>query len=199
MTAELIRLFTETGLVQFGRFQHSAQTQPFLASLEYLAAYPDTLHLVTQTALQRLTSMNIQRLVATSDAVPFGVALSLQTGLSLVYSRGGNAEAVYDLVGAYNIGHDAVLLTNVLSDSHTLVSFIAAARRVGLEIHTLLTILDLGISAAIPGVQVKSLLTLPGIVEALTEQRALPEGQARAVLEWINTQRANRHPGAASP
>ncbi|MBI5669935.1 MAG: hypothetical protein HZC41_18225 [Chloroflexi bacterium] len=199
MTTHLIPLLMETGLVQFGRFQTGAGTRPFLLSLDYLPAYPDVLKQVTQAAVRELDGLAIHRLVATADAVPLGVALSLATDLSLVYSRGQREEAVYDLVGAYNIGHAAVLVCTVLADIGPLLPFIAAARRVGLEIHTLLAVLDLDIQDAIPDVTVKSLLTLPTVITALSSQGVLPAGQAQAVLEWIQAQRLNPRPGAASP
>lgn len=199
MTADLIPLFMEAGLVQFGRFQDGAGARPFLLRLDYLPAYPDVLRRVAQAAAGEIEGLTVHRLVAAADAVPLGVALSLETDLSLVYSRGQNEEAVYDLVGAYNIGHAAALVRSVLGDTRALLPFIASARRVGLEIHTLLTVLDLGIHEGIPGVTVKPLLTLPGIVAALSAQGALPNGQAQAVLDWIQAQRVNPHPGAASP
>ncbi|HEX2905300.1 MAG TPA: hypothetical protein VHO69_00460 [Phototrophicaceae bacterium] len=199
--SDLTNLLVETGIVQFGRFQHPTSERPFLLSLEYLPAYPEVLKRITQTIQTRFEQKTAQRLVATTDAIPLGVALALNTGISLVYSRGQGQEAVYDLVGAYNIGHTAVLLTNVLENTAELSTFITMAQRVGLEIHTVLAVLDLGIGAALPGVQIKPLLTLSGIVQALLADKRLPSGQAHAVLTWIDAQhnQANLRPDAASP
>lgn len=199
MTQELTRLLAETGLIQFGRFQNGAETRPFLLSFDYLPAYPPVLEIIAQTAQWLLDRLTIHRLVATADSVPFGVAVSLQADISLVYSRGTDKEAVYDLAGAYNIGHAAVLLINVLEDTQPLIPFIHSARRVGLEIHTLLAVLDLGTAAPIPGIAARSILTLPAVVRDLTAKAFLPTGQAEAVMDWVETRRLILHPGAASP
>lgn len=199
MTQELTWLLVETGLLQFGRFQDGKGTRPFLLSLDYLPAYPHVLKAVAQTAQQYLKTMSIHRLVATADAIPFGVAVSLQTDISLVYSRGTNQEAVHDLAGAYNIGHAALLLTNVLEDTQLLIPFITSAQHVGLEIHTLVTVLDISTTTPLPGIQIRSILSLPAVVQELTEQKFLPAGQGEAVLAWIESQRVIRHQGAALP
>lgn len=199
MNPELTRLFMETGLVQFGRFPDGNDTCPFRLNLDYLPAYPDVLRLVVQAAQQQLEGLPMQRLVATAEAVPLGVALSLASDVSLVYSRGSTREAVYDLAGAYNIGHAAVLVTNMLDDPLVLHRFITAAQRVGLEIHTLLALLDLETGAAIPDVSVLSILTLPGIVRELVAQAQLPPGQGQAVEAWLAARRVTLRPGAASP
>ncbi len=199
MKAELIQLLVETGLVQFGRFQDGAITRPFRLSLDYLPAYPHVLKIIAKTAQELLDGLTIHRLVATADAIPFGVAVGLQTDLSLVYSRGTAKEAVYDLAGAYNIGHAAVLLTNVLEDARPLTPFITSARRVGLEIHALLAVVDLYIGAPIPDVNIQSIVTLPAMVQHLAGQDSLPAGQAETILSWIEAQRSILHPDAASP
>lgn len=187
MTAELSRLFVEAGLLQFGRFYDGAngEMRPFRLSLEYLPAYPEVLGQVAAAAESRLDGLNVQRLVASADAVPFGVALSLRTGISLVYSQDSGREAVYDLAGAYNIGHAAALLTNTLEDGERLAPFIASARRVGLEIHTLAAVIDTACNLALPGISVEPLLRLPEVVQGLEAARQLPPGQCRAVLDWI--------------
>lgn len=196
---DLIKLFIEAGLIQFGRFPEKDGVCPFRLSLDYLPAYPDVLRLAVQTAQQQLDGLPVQRLVATADAVPFGVALSLASDISLVYSRGSTGEAVYDLAGAYNIGHTAVMVTNVLDEAAGLLPFITAARRVGLEIHTLLALLDMNTAETIPGVSIQSILTLPGMVHDLVETGQLPPGQGQAVESWLAARRVIPHPGAASP
>jgi len=199
LNTELVQLFMEAGLLQFGRFQDSSGTRPFLTNLDYLPAYPDILKQVVAETRLHLDGLAVQRLVATPEAVPFGVALALETGISLVYSRGQGKEAVYDLAGAYNIGHASVLLVNTTETLLFLGGFIAGARRVGLDIHTAVAIFDPG--TTVPDITARAIINLPDALEILAAQGELPIQQALTVRAWIAEQRAaaTPHPGAVRP
>ena len=182
MRGELARLLLETGLLQFGSFDDSV---PFRLSLEMLPSYPDVLHMIVAQSKSLLDAGKVNRLLSTSDAVPFGVGLSLEMNIPLVYSRGSTDAAVYDLVGAYDIGHPALLLTNVLYGQHVLSEFILKAGQAGLELHTVLAIVDMGITQISDTMRRISLLRLPDMVNHLVETHQLPRLQAQAVQSWI--------------
>ncbi len=198
---ELVQLFVETGLLQFGRFHDSSGVRPFLTNLDYLPAYPEILKLLAVEAAHRLDGLAAQRLVASAESVPFGVALALETGLSLVYSRGQGREAVHDLAGAYNVGHASVLLLNTLETLISLQPFITGARRVGLEIQTVIAVFDAGITPPPVGLTAHAILTLPAALDGLAAENALPARQVSAVVKWIAERRAaaTHRPGAAAP
>lgn len=185
MTDELTRLLLETGLMQFGRFNSASEPIPFRFSLEVLPAYPDVLRILVARANTLLTSVYANRLLCTADALPFGVGLSLETDIPLVYSRGSKDAPVYDLVGAYDIGHPALLLTNVLGDFEPVAQLMAGAQRVGLEIHMMLAIVDLGIATIPHDKRLLALLRLPDVIEALSQSGQLPQAHARTVQQWI--------------
>jgi orotate phosphoribosyltransferase len=119
-----------------------------------------------------------------------GVGLSLHTGIPLVYSQGRGEAAVFDLIGAYDIGHPALLITDVLDEPDTLDDLIQKARRVGLEVNTVLAVIDTG-RATLSGenLDIIALAQLREIVESLLEQGELPAGQGDAALKWIETGR----------
>jgi hypothetical protein len=116
--------------------------------------------------------------------VPLGVALALKTGIPLVYSKGGEREPVHDLIGAYDIGHPAVFVTNVAGNV-TYTPLLTSARRVGLDVQSMVAVIDLGIGTALP---VAGLLRLSHVVNSLVERGMLPQGQATAVNMWIEAQ-----------
>ena len=186
MTAELIHLMLEAGLLQFGRFNHAGESVPFRLSLELLPSYPDILRMVAAQAKALLSSLEVSRLLCAADAVPFGVALSLEINVPLVYSRRRSEAPVYDLVGAYDIGHPTLLMTNAVSDFEPLSQLMANARQVGLEVRNLLTIVDLDIVSIPHGIQQLSLLRLPDVIEDLTRSGHLPREQAQTVRHWMN-------------
>lgn len=170
----------EAGLLQFGRFDGI----PFRLSLDLLPSYPDILQLVVQAGAPLVRGNSVDHLVCTVDSVPLGIALSISTDTPLVYSRGTEKPAVYDLVGAYDVGHPALLVCNVWSGDGYTLHLIEKAKKVGLEINTVLTLLDIR-DEVVEGLNIHSLLRLGDVIETLQATGQLPQGQANAVLEWL--------------
>ncbi len=189
MTTELTRLLVEAGLLQFGRFSHDGKETPFLFSFEMLPSYPHVLRAMIEQAKALLSRVRINRILCTADAIPFGISLSLETDIPLVYSRGiKGSPPVRDLVGAYDIGHPVVVVTNIFGSLDPLTQLATDARQVGLEVHIFLAIVDLGIALLPQATQVFSLLRLPDVITKLVDGNQLPSEQGRAVLSWIASQ-----------
>jgi orotate phosphoribosyltransferase len=200
MTTELCRQLVETGLLQFGRFWRDGEIMPFRLSLDYLPAYPELMQDIADASSAIVARIaGVERLVASPEALPFGMALSLQTGISLVYSRGRSEDAAFDLVGAYNIGHKALLLVNVWENGAEVSALIASAQRVGLEIGTLLALVDIGIGINLSGVTIEPLLRLPSMMQMLAAESRIPRRQAQAVMKWIEQAQIIPRPDAAVP
>jgi hypothetical protein len=178
---DLLQLMMETGLIQFGRFPRNDVSVPVQFHFDMLASYPDVLDAAVMELSRSIPPAD--RLVCTSDAVPLGVALTLKTGIPLVYSRGGEQEPAYDLVGAYDIGHPAVFITNVvgMTDHSALLS---SVRRVGLDVRSVITLIDLSAASELP---ISALFRLTNLVDVLVEREELPRGQAAAVKDWLET------------
>lgn len=186
--SQLADLLLDTGMLQFGLFRQGEEFVPFRFSLGYLPAYPQALSTLASAASALIADMEVDRLVAVPDALPFGVALSLQTGCSLAYSRGKGEEAAFDLVGAYNAGHRAVLLTNVLHRYEPLLPLVADTHRVGLDVRTVLALVDLGLEESPANLEACSVLRLPEGIPDLVSRGRLPDKQADAVLNWLERQ-----------
>ncbi len=185
----LTQALLDAGLLQFGLFTQNGNETPFRLSMEMLPSYPDVLKQITTAAQLTLTGINTDRIICTADSIPFGVALSLQIGVPLVYSQGSHAAPVFDLVGAYDVGHPAILITNTLKQAQPVVRLVANARRVGLDIHATLSIIDFGIVRLPDNITGHSLLLLPEIIGELTNNNRLTEGQAQAIYSWIGQQK----------
>jgi hypothetical protein len=173
-----------TGILQFGYFVTDDKVTPVRFCPEYLPAYPQLLDSVTQSALTRLDISQFDHLLVMSDSVPLGVACSLQTKLSLVYSQGRGEAAVYDLVGSYNSGHMSALLVNWIEDKKSIEKFISNARSVGLETQVIVTLLEVHPVDQLAGISVRSVFRLVDFVQELLTVGRLSEAQA--VLKWIN-------------
>jgi orotate phosphoribosyltransferase len=171
-----------TGLVQFGRFNGGAPVQ---LNFDLLPAYPDVLRRLALASLPKMSAVRCDRLLGAADAMPLGIALSLEAGIPLVYSRGNGAAPAQNLAGAYDVGHPALLVVNTWqADEHA--ALIEQAREVGLEVTGVLTILerDRRETVALP-LPVISLLDVDGVLTHLASENRVPAGQIEAIREWF--------------
>jgi hypothetical protein len=171
-------LLLRAGLLQFGRFAYGGEWQPYQFKLELLPSYPDILEHLTDLSLPLIK--DVDHLVCPLSALPFGISLSLRTGIPLVYSDSGSS-----LVGAYDIGHPALLVANNLHAAPDLKRLIVHARHVGLDIQKALIIADEG-RRKLDEVEVEALLDLSEIVTSFIQAGRLPAGQGWLVLDWLN-------------
>jgi hypothetical protein len=171
-----------TGLVQFGRFNGGVPVQ---LNFDLLPAYPDVLRRLVLAALPKMAAVRCDRLLSAADALPLGIALSLEAGIPLVYSRGNGAAPARDLAGAYDVGHPALLVVNTWREDHH-AALVERAREVGLEVATVLAILDQDRRAVVASpLQVITLLDIDGVLTHLASENRVPAGQMRAIREWF--------------
>jgi len=175
-----------TGILQFGYFVSEGTVAPVRFCPEYLPAYPDLLTEVAKLAVLQFDTSTVDHLIVTADSLPLGLASSLQTGLSLVYSRGRGEAPVYDLVGSYNSGHISALLLNSIDNVAASEKFIASARGVGLETKLIMALLEMRSIKHLAGIHIQYVFRLGDIVQELIAAGRLSEGQAQAVKKWMN-------------
>jgi orotate phosphoribosyltransferase len=187
-TTEITLRLLETGMLQFGEFRGQNGYAPLRLHLELLPAYPEFLVQIAQMVGALPPVGKAQRLVAAADTLPLGVSVSLQMGVSLVYSRGLGEPAAFDLVGAYDSGRTAVVLTNILDAGGSLPALIQRVRQVGLHVHAVAGLLDLQTGLSLSDGDIFSVLTLTEILKILQEKALLPAGQIESVYRWIQQQ-----------
>lgn len=171
----------ETGILQFGLFVEANQNKPYRLRLEMLSAYPHLMQQVIYRTIQALPTQTFDRLVSHSDCVPIASAISLNTGISLVYSRGCGEISVHDLVGAYDIGHPACLIVNTWDESMNI--FLADCHRVGLKIHSIVEIIGLG--QVTDGITHHSVYTLEAILHELYLSKTISEEHIQSIQPYI--------------
>lgn len=180
------------GLIQFGRFvRGDGAIWPVAVHLLWLPSYPALLRQTAAALVPLLEEMDAERLLTTSDAIPLGTALSLQSGLPMTYPYGDVRDytAAYAIEGAYDVGHPTVLLSDVLIDGGQARQITALARRVGLDVHTVLAVLDLGLGAreqlTAMGCAVHSALVLRDVLPTLEAGGFLSPLMRGAVEAWL--------------
>lgn len=173
--ASLAKLLFQRGLLQFGVFEQGGALVPMKLALEMLPSYPDVMQQLAETMANALPP--VDRLLCVPESLPLATAVSLRTGIPLVYSQGSGREAVFDLVGAYDIGHTTALLMLLIQPHDALIEKV---ERVGLNVETVVGV------ARLPGVVGGlTLLELQTAVPELVVSGLLPRGQADAVLRWL--------------
>jgi orotate phosphoribosyltransferase len=180
------------GLIQFGRFvQPDGAIWPVAVHLRWLPSYPVLLRDVAESLGALLEGIEADRLLTTAGAIPLGVALSLHTDLPMVYVSGElrNYTAAFAIEGAYDVGHPTVLLSDLLLDAAQANAITALAQRVGLEVHTILSVLDIGLGArealAAAGYTLRCALVLHEMLPVLQEQGLIPPVMRASVENWM--------------
>jgi hypothetical protein len=174
----------KSGLVQFGRFQLNGEVQPMTLRLDLLPSYPSLLRRLVELAQPFIPNTRYDRILSTPEAIPFGTSLSVTSQIPLVYSQGSNLLPVHDLVGAYDVGHPAILVTNVLRNDTKFAQLIERAGRVGLNVERVLAVL--GDDHRPTKLDAVTLINLPDLLTDLVGQGIVPKKQAEAVQAWLN-------------
>lgn len=176
----IAKLLLKTGLLQLGSFHDDGHYSPYRLRLDMATSYPQIMRtLVEQTPplVQRVT-----HLLSAPDCIPFSSLLSQKLGLPLVYSRGSDAAAVSDLVGAYDVGHPTCLVINTLEEGTR--QLIAKAAQGGLDIVALLVLVDTGAHDDL-GIETLAIVHLRNVIAELNDAGLIPAGQAQAVLTHL--------------
>jgi hypothetical protein len=178
MRQSLYSLLMETGLVQFGLF--GEEEALYKVHPQLLPSYPDVLTVFASQAKAYLPA-NIDRLLCLPDSLPFGVALSLETQIPLVYSLGTKAAGVHDLIGAYDVGHPACLLLNTWPDDATVQGVIHKAEAVGLQIEAVMVLFSLNLLEFSHPVHV--MVDVSMMLQSRAEEGVLPAQLAQTIIK----------------
>ena len=189
---DLTRAYATAGLIQFGQFeQPDGSVWPLMVNLRWLPSYPPLLHQTAAVLDPLLDQAAADRLLTTVDALPIGVAVSLRKHMPLVYPYGEvcDTTAAFAIEGAYDVGHPTVLLSDVLIDVPQAATITAVARRVGLDVNTIVAVIDLGLGARktleATGYTVRTVLTLREMLPVLADAGDLPPIMRTTVEKWL--------------
>lgn len=131
---DLLEAILRAGLFQLGAFQRAGKHISFRLRLDLLPSYPAVLA-QSAKALAALIELQPSRLLCTSDAVALATLVSQLLDVPLVVHSGKLGQPAHNLVGAYDVGHAAVLIS--LDTDHSLAfirQLIIEASGVGLHV-----------------------------------------------------------------
>jgi orotate phosphoribosyltransferase len=169
------------GAIQFGRFEtRPGRFQPLKINLRLLPSYPDVLEMLAEALAPLIRLDGLTHLLVMPAAVPIGVAVSLKTGIPLVYPPADDPQFIE---GAFDYNVPTLLLTDVLHGGSAERAMIAHARKQGLEVWAVVAVFDLG--HALPG-KVNSLY---GVDTVLALGQAQSPHLRLVVQAWLESQR----------
>jgi adenine/guanine phosphoribosyltransferase-like PRPP-binding protein len=185
----LLEGLLSAGLIQFGRFAGANGFDPLRLHLELLPSYPQVLADAARTLEVITADCRYDFIIAAPDALATATAMSQRLGLPLVYSRGRGETPTHDLVGAYDVGHPALLVSLIHDDERVLDHLMRSAASVGLETVSAAALIDLGSSTDVTQRPRRSVWTLRGLIDELIGQGIIPPDQAATVREWLTRRR----------
>jgi len=194
----LITNLYDIGCVKFGQFKlKSGLMSPIYIDLRLLVTHPTVLKQVGQVMAHKISQFSIlnsqfQRLAAIPYAgLPIGIAVSLETGLPLIYPRKeakdyGTAKLIE---GEYQDGETALLVDDLITKGTAKIESLKPLTDEGLIIKDVLVLIDReqGGTAelATRGVALHSVFTLSHMLRELVAAGKLDETKRAEVLAWV--------------
>ncbi len=193
----LITNLYDIGCVKFGQFKlKSGLMSPIYIDLRLLVTHPHVLKQVGQAMASVLANSQLpirfQRLAAIPYAgLPIGVAVSLETGLPLIYPRKeakdyGTAKLIE---GEYRAGETALLVDDLITKGTAKIESLKPLTDEGLIIKDVLVLIDReqggAAELAARGIALHSVFTLSHMLDELVTAGKLDEAKCAEVLAWI--------------
>lgn len=176
---ELVDAILDAGLLQFGAFQHDDKHKPYRLHLSMLPSYPAILA-QTSKAVAELIDGQPSRLVCTEDAVALATVVSQILSTPLVVHSGRLGHPAHNLVGAYDVGHSAALisLTND-HDASFIRRLIGEAAGVGLNIRQWVSLIDI---RPVNDIRHAAVINLRDMADVLVERGEVSAQMASHIL-----------------
>lgn len=142
----LAQLLHGIGAIRFGEFTlKDGRTSPFYVDLRLIISDPAVLREVAQAMVERAAGLRFQRLAALPYAgLPIGVAMSLESGVPLVYPRketkGYGTQR--QIEGSYSAGDRVLVVDDVITSGGAKIEAIEPLRQAGLVAEDVLVLVD---------------------------------------------------------
>lgn len=165
----------DCGIVQFGQFATADGTAPVRFDLLMLPSYPSALNLLARACVGRIQLAKDGRLCCALNTFALGVAIGQIMGQPLVYTTSFEHETPHTFIGAYDIGHPALLLWS-WEQSILKPIWAERMREVGLVLERQMILVG----------DETSILPFSALLDALVNAGRIRPVQAETCLHWYH-------------
>jgi len=191
--ASLAEGLLRAGCVRFGEFTlKSGLKSPIYLDLRQLVSYPNLLAQVAQAYLPLLRDLTFDRLAALPyAALPIATALSLKTGLPLIYPRKEAKEygTRAEIEGEFQPGERVVIIDDLATTGSSKFEAIQRLTSAGLEVQDIVVLVDRQSGAreslAEAGYRLHAVLNLTSLLDYWEATDRIPIGQIFAARTFL--------------
>ena len=184
----------EVGCIKFGDFTlKSGLRSPIYLDLRLLVGFPDLLCEVADMYLSLLEGLVFDRLAALPyAALPIATAISLRSGLPLVYAR--KERKTYGtgsiIEGPFVEGEQVVVIDDLVTTGESKFESITQLEAAGLKVDDIVVLIDRQSGAAKnladKGYRMHALFSLNQLLDYWDEKSKVPAQTIRAVREFLD-------------
>ncbi len=180
---DLVIGLAELGALQFGDFTlASGKRSSMYVDLRLLVSRPDLMQAAAAAYARELAALQCDRIAGVPyAALPIGMAVSLASGVPLIYNRKENKSHGLgkDIEGLWQPGERVVIIEDVITTGGSIVSSVELFRAAGLVVEDAIVLLDRqqgGVeNLRKAGIRVHSVLALGDVLDLISETGHIPE------------------------
>ncbi len=193
--SEVCRALMNAGTVEFGEFTYASGAKgPIYIDLRRLVSFPKEMAVICHHLAEKMSELPDVDIVlgAATAGISFATLVSAETKTPMCYIRkkakGHGTES--QIEGVFKKDQRVLLLDDLVTSGASKKIFVEGARKAGLEIQSLLVILDRrpdDDGGAISGLDVKlhSLITLREFIDVLRKEGGATSDELAAVDLWL--------------
>lgn len=194
MNEKIAKALCDINAVKFGSFQlASGRESPVYIDLRILPSYPKSMNIVTEELVKLIKTLEVDVVAgAESAGIPLSTAVSIKTGIPMVYVRrrpkGYGTDSMIE--GVLDKNQNVVLIDDLITNGGSKIKFLNGIRQAGGKIADIVVVLDREQGGedmlSNEGIKLHSLITLKEILGYMREHSLVEKEKYLEVLKYLD-------------